>query len=616
MIPGKRYTPEVVLQAIWRHKWLVLVPFVLITVTTVAVTRRLPNRFRSETLILVVPQQIPESYVQPTVRVRLEDRLASFNQQILSRTRLEQIVREFDLYPSERKTHLMEDVIERMRTQDIDVQTAGPGGRQGSAPTFRISYSGRDPRTVMRVTERLASLFIEESLRDRSALAEGTNQFLETELQEARNRLIEQEKRLEAYRQQHAGELPSQLSSNMQAIQNIQVQLQSLSQSITQDKDRQLMVDRMVAEAEALPPFPAPAPVTARPGQPDVEPSVPAAQQLEGARAQLRALELRLKPTHPDLARMKRAVERLEQKAEAEALEQPLSPDGSSTPVRASPQELQRLARIRDLTAERDALPRRIAAKEAQEVKLRESLASYQSRIAAVPARETELVELTRDYETLRQIYTGLLTKNESARASANLERRQIGEQFRLLEPARLPERPISPNRPQIYTMGALGGLALGLGLALFLDYRDRTLRTEADLIGAFALPGAGARTDDGGRRQPAEATPGGQSGGGRLPLRRFCEPRRCLEARPRRPVTLICTKNSLGCGSDRSTSLLIRDSCISRRGIGRRSSISSSASRAEKVSSCSSAKREWARRRCYAPRSKSSATTRFAAST
>ena len=112
-----------------------------------------------------------------------------------------------------------------------------------------------------------------------------------------------------------------------------------------------------------------------------------------------------------------------------------------------------------------------------------------QTRIAAIPARETELVELTRDYETLRQIYTSLLTKNEQARASASVERQQIGEQFRLLEPARLPERPISPNRPQIYTMGALGGLALGLGLVLLLEYRDRTLRTEADLVGAFALP-------------------------------------------------------------------------------------------------------------------------------
>jgi polysaccharide chain length determinant protein (PEP-CTERM system associated) len=535
MIPGKSYTPEVLWRAIWRRKWLVLVPFVLTSVTTVAVTRRLPNRFRSETLVLVVPQQIPESYVQPTVRVRLEDRLAAFNQQILSRTRLEQIVREFDLYASERKTQLMEDVIERMRTHDITVQTTST--RQTSAaPTFRISYSGRDPRTVMKVTERLASLFIEESLRDRSALAEGTNQFLETELQEARTRLIEQEKRLEAYRRQHSGELPSELNSNMQAIQNIQLQLQNLSQSLTQDKDRRQMVDRMFSEAEALPPIVAPS-TSVLTGQPESGPAsaVPTAQQLEAARAQLRALELRLKPTHPDIARVKRLVARLEEKAEAEALEQPLSPT-ESVPVSTNPQELQRQARIRDLAAERDALPRRIAAKEAQEVKLRETLASYQARIAAVPARETELVELTRDYETLRQVYTSLLAKNENARASTNLEERQMGEQFKLLEPARLPERPISPNRPQIYTMGALGGLAIGLGLALFLDYRDRSFRTEAELIHAFALPVlalvptmAGGVDRQSRRRSVRVAVATG--------LSRFRQSRRRMEARPRRPV-------------------------------------------------------------------------------
>ena len=90
-------------------------------------------------------------------------------------------------------------------------------------------------------------------------------------------------------------------------------------------------------------------------------------------------------------------------------------------------------------------------------------LANYQSRIAAIPARETELVELTRDYETLRQVYTNLLAKSENARVSANLERRQIGEQFKILDPARLPERPISPDRPQINSMGAMAGLAVGL---------------------------------------------------------------------------------------------------------------------------------------------------------
>src|SRR4030095_14171661 len=113
-------------------------------------------------------------------------------------------------------------------------------------------------------------------------------------------------------------------------------------------------------------------------------------------------------------------------------------------------------------------------------------------RVAAVPSRETELVELTRDYETLRQSYTNLLAKSENARMSANVERRQIGEQFRVLEPARLPERPISPNRLQINSMGALGGLALGLGFVvflLFLEYRDRSMRTEADVRAALGLP-------------------------------------------------------------------------------------------------------------------------------
>lgn len=339
----------------------------------------------------------------------------------------------------------------------------------------------------MRVTERLASLFIEESLRDRATLAEGTNQFLDAQLLEARSRLIEQEKRLEAYREKHAGELPSQLSSNMQAIQNLQVQLQTLAQSLSQDRDRLLMLDRMVADTAALATV-----ATAGPnGEPQDISHLSAAQQLEIKRTELRALEMRLKEGHPDLSRAKRAIAELERRTDAEALEQPLTPGspGSTVAGGVSRPELQRQMRLGDLGAEREALKPRIAQKEREEAQLRAMLGGYQSRIAAVPSRETELVELTRDYETLRLGYTTLLAKSENARMSVNLERRQIGEQFRVLEPARLPERPISPNRVQIDTMGLLGGLALGLGLVVLLEYRDRSLRTEADVRTALRLP-------------------------------------------------------------------------------------------------------------------------------
>ena len=485
MIPGKRYTPEMILHLLWRRRWIAVVPFVLIAGITAAVSHTLPNRYRSETTILVVPQRIPEDYVQPTVSIRLEDRLASINQQILSRTRLEQIVREFDLYAKERTWMIMEDVIEQMRSRDINVQLSADR-RQNSSPAFGISYTGDDARTVMRVTERLASLFIEENLRDRTALAEGTNQFLEAQLSDARTRLIEQEKRLEAYRQRHAGELPSQLSTNMQAIQNLQLQIQSITHSISQDRDRSLMLDRQLVEATS-------APVIAVPGvsgpKESDDANLSAAERLEIARAELRALELRLKPAHPDLAAMRRTVEELERRADAEALQQPLSPTYEPAGPAVDPQEQQRQARVRDMTGERDTLRRRILEKEKEEKQLRDALTTYQARIATVPTRETELVELTRDYETLRQVYTNLLAKSENARVAANLERRQIGEQFKLLDPARLPERPISPNRVQIDLLGALGGLTFGLGLVLLLEYRDRSFRTEADVLGAFRLP-------------------------------------------------------------------------------------------------------------------------------
>ena len=212
MIPGKTYTPEDYLAMAWRWKWIILVPFVLVTPLVAAWTYSLPDMFRSETLILVVPQRVPESYVQSTVTARIEDRLQSITQQILSRTRLERIIENFDLYPGQREVQVMEDVVVSMRNA-IDVQLI-----KGDA--FRVSFEYGEPQNAMKVTERLASLFIEENLRDREVLAEGTHQFLESQLEDSRRRLVEQEKTLEDYTRTYSNELPSQLEANLQVIQN------------------------------------------------------------------------------------------------------------------------------------------------------------------------------------------------------------------------------------------------------------------------------------------------------------------------------------------------------------------------------------------------------------
>ena len=134
-------------------------------------------------------------------------------------------------------------------------------------------------------------------------------------------------------------------------------------------------------------------------------------------------------------------------------------------------------------------IDRQIAYKEAEERRLRGVIATYQARVEAAPKRESELIELTRDYTTLQQLYTGLLAKREDSKIAANLERRQAGEQFRILDPARVPEQPFSPNRTRMNLMGAIAGLALGLGLVALLEYRDTTLRTDDDVLSTLNLP-------------------------------------------------------------------------------------------------------------------------------
>ena len=182
--------------------------------------------------------------------------------------------------------------------------------------------------------------------------------------------------------------------------------------------------------------------------------------------------------------RTRKALAELKKAAEEEAAAVPVSDEAPMTPA-----ERLRRTRLNDASREAAMLERDIAAKTSEQARLRENLTAYQQRIEATPSRESELVDLTRDYGTLQSMYQGLLAKKQDSQISANLERRQIGEQFRILDPARLPPRPFTPNRPRFYGMGVLGGIALGVGLALLLEYLDRTLRSEDDVRVAIGLP-------------------------------------------------------------------------------------------------------------------------------
>jgi polysaccharide chain length determinant protein (PEP-CTERM system associated) len=480
VLPGKTRKPEDVLWMVWRRKWTFLLPFGLIFAATVVVTTLLPDRYRSETVILVVPQRVPESYVRSTVTMNLADRLRSIQQQIQSRTRLEMIIRDFDLYPLERATMAMEDVVAMMR-RDVQVEIV-------KGDTFRVSYTSGDPKKAMQVADRLASEYTSESMQDRAALATATTSFLQSQLDEARRRLAEQESRIAAFKQLHAGTLPSERDPNLAVMHNLELQIQSVVDAANRDRDRRLLLERSLADAEAD--FRA-GRFTAAGTAGDAGAASPGplttADELENARASLKQLELRLKPEHPDVVYTKRLIQELETKAAAEAA-QPAA--ASSRPVRGRAADeaaaQRRIKEIRDSIASLDVT---LASRQAEEKRLRDEILGYQSRISATPSVEAELTALTRDYETVRKGYEDLLAKQEESKVAGALEQRQIGEVFRVIDRARLPESPVSPKRFRMNLAGALAGLLVGFSLVAFLDYRDNGLRSEDDVLSVLSLP-------------------------------------------------------------------------------------------------------------------------------
>jgi uncharacterized protein involved in exopolysaccharide biosynthesis len=259
-------------------------------------------------------------------------------------------------------------------------------------------------------------------------------------------------------------------------------QLDILLEALNRDRERRLELEKAIADAKAA----MAAAEETRATEPAAEeptakietapfelPPGPATVRLRAARVALEQMEMRLTPEHPDIIQAKRIIERLER----DALAEDKAPD------------VVRDAQLRQAEGALKQLDAQIAQRTEQEQRLREAIATYRDRIEAVPTRESDWTKLTRDYGTSQQIYTSLLAKKEESKVAANLERRQIAEQFRMADPPGLPTRPSSPNRPQIVLFGMLLGLGFGVGLVILAELRDSSLRSEEEVVATLGVP-------------------------------------------------------------------------------------------------------------------------------
>ena len=463
------FRPEVLLRIAWRRKWHITLPALIIAAAASWWIHRLPNRYRSEALLLVAAPRVPETFVRSTVATRSADRLQLLTQQVLSRTELERIIRDFDLYADSRQADPMQDIVDSMRARDIEIRPV-----KGDA--FRLGFTARSPQVAMLVVERLVSLFIVQSSLDRATLADGADQFLEAQLEDARRKLIDNESKLAAYRRRHNGQLPTQLEANVRGLHNTELQLQALADALNRDRDRQLALERSLKDASLSTLIELRVPTASN----DTA-KASAAEQLERAEVSLEEMRSTLTEQHPDVVTLKQTIAELRKRKATDAARQ-------VEPTTAGVADQLRRSRVEELRAELTGVERQIAQKTAEEERLRTVLLSYQQRIEDAPTRETELAVLTRDYDTLQQTYRALLAKKQESAIAANLER-QVGGHFKVLDPPRLPEEPFAPNRTRLYAVGVVAGLAIGVFFAAIIEYFDRKLRTKEEVRLALRLP-------------------------------------------------------------------------------------------------------------------------------
>lgn len=490
MLPGKTLTIHDFFAMAKRHVWLLVVPPLVTFFAALVFSSRVPSLYQSDMLISIDPQRIPDSYVRPTVTLPMDLRVDALTVQALSRTALEAIINDLNLYPKQRQTQPLEDVVREMRSR-VQVTIERPRepqwGGNNSPTAFHVMFTYPDPKLAQEVAQRIGLRYVEQNTRERGDLATAANRFLEARLNEARQGLERQERLLEAFRERHGKELPTQMQSNMQALTNAQMQVQSLVESVARDRDRKLMLERLYREASLEPPTPvATVPTVRQPERPTTT-----QQQLIDARAALANVEQRYRPDHPDVSRARRLVTDLEAKVASEAaLTPPQTPSAPAAPTDPlAGADPQRRENLRQMRAEIESLDRQIAFRESEEQRVRNEILDYQRRVEAVPGLESEWMKLTRDYDTQQAAYKDLLAKSTQAQTAADLEQEDIGERFRIVDPANVPVRPLPSMRPT-YNLGGLAiGLFFGLALAGLIEFRDRSFRSEADVVEVLALP-------------------------------------------------------------------------------------------------------------------------------
>lgn len=453
-----------------RRWWMIAIPVVVLPIVAYAITFFVQPQYLSQTLVLVEQQKVPEDYVKPVVSEDLTARLASMREQILSRARLMPIIERFNLYGNSKMS--MDDRIDVTR-KNIDITPIHSDiARTGGLPGFFISFKASDARTAQQVAGEITSLFVNENLRSRASSVEGTQEFLQGQLADAKRNLDDQDAKMAAFEQKYMGRLPGEEAPNMNMLSSLNTQLDATTQALARMEQDKSYEEAMLSQQQQ-----------SSAAQTEHGGVAPQAQQ-----AQLQALlneeadlTKRYTDDYPDVVAVRRKIKELRAEIASAPPTAPVAP--VSTPSRGDSPAVQQLrAQIR-------ALDQGITQKRHEQGLISNQLHVYQDRISSSPLVQEEYKTLTRDYTTAQAFYDSLLKSVNQSKMATDLEKRQEGEQFKVMDEPNLPDEPSSPKRSAFLAGGFAAGLGLGLLLVALVEYRDTALRSERDIWAFTKLP-------------------------------------------------------------------------------------------------------------------------------
>lgn len=449
-----------------RIYWLAI-PIVIGLLAGAVMVMVLPRQYQASTTLAVTSPSLSGDLVKSGA-TDLTERVRAISHELLSRPVLERVVRESGLASSDAEVEGAIGGV-RSRTTVAPAKAIAPAGRSGP-DTFVVSYTGSDPDMTQKVTNTLASAFIDQHSKIRETRAEDTAAFLAAQQEQSQTRLKAVEERLRRMKETYMGRLPEQTQANLATVSGLRQQQESAAASLRSEQDRLAMLERQI---EAMKQGAAEAPPTRGLGGPS------ARERVLTLRRQLDEAQSMYTEKHPEIQRLKTEISSAEALAKAEG----------DRPAAEREPALNADPAYRQLLAERETSRLRLREYERSGARITNEIAQYQSRVEAAPMIEQQLSSLNREYELEKQQYNSLAERHQAALLAEDLERRRAGEQFAVLYPAGRPSQPSSPDVPRVMLLSLLGGIVVGAALAFGREYLDRSVHDARSLQSEFELP-------------------------------------------------------------------------------------------------------------------------------